>query len=67
MTGIVAVTPGQILYVSVGGAGGLPAGGFNGGGDGGTRRTEGRCGAAAAPPTSAPFPIAPGSRRLRRA
>ena len=36
VTGVVAVSPGQILYVYVGGAGGFPAGGFNGGGDGGT-------------------------------
>ncbi|WP_238007401.1 hypothetical protein KZZ52_02190 [Dactylosporangium sp. AC04546] len=32
-----AVTPGQVLYVLVGGDGGVEAGGFNGGGDGGVR------------------------------
>jgi hypothetical protein len=37
VTGVVPVTPGQVLYVYVGGAGELPAGGYNGGGDGGTR------------------------------
>ena len=34
VTGIVAVTPGQVLYVHVGGTGGLPDGGYNGGGTG---------------------------------
>jgi hypothetical protein len=33
VSGIVNVTPGQALYVEVGGSGGFPAGGFNGGGD----------------------------------
>lgn len=32
VSGIVSVTPGQVLYVEVGGIGGDPAGGFNGGG-----------------------------------
>src|SRR3954452_688654 len=36
-TGAVSVAKGQVLYVEVGGSGGLPAGGFNGGGDGGSR------------------------------
>jgi hypothetical protein len=36
VSGVVSVTPGQTLYVEVGGAGGLPAGGFNGGGEAGT-------------------------------
>jgi hypothetical protein len=33
VSGVVSVTPGQVLYVEVGGSGGFPAGGFNGGGD----------------------------------
>jgi hypothetical protein len=37
VSGIVNVAPGQVLYVEVGGSGGSPAGGFNGGGDSGTR------------------------------
>ncbi len=37
VSGVVDVTPGQVLYVEVGGAGGSPAGGFNGGGDSGVR------------------------------
>ena len=40
IVGIAAVTPGQVLYVSVGGTGGQPAGGFNGGGDGGIREGD---------------------------
>jgi hypothetical protein len=36
VAGIVDVTPGQTLYVEVGGPGGQPTGGFNGGGDAGT-------------------------------
>ena len=36
-TVVVAVTPGETLYVEVGGTGGFPAGGFNGGGAGATR------------------------------
>ena len=36
VSGIVNVAPGQVLYVEVGGIGGYPAGGFNGGGDSGT-------------------------------
>jgi hypothetical protein len=35
--GNVAVRPGQMLYVVVGNSGGLPDGGFNGGGNGATR------------------------------
>ncbi len=35
-SGIVAVTPGEVLYVEVGGIGGHPAGGFDGGGGGAT-------------------------------
>ena len=34
--GTMAVTPGQTLYIFVGGQGGLPAGGWNGGGIGGS-------------------------------
>jgi hypothetical protein len=37
VSGVVNVAPGQVLYVEVGGSGGSPAGGFNGGGDSGTR------------------------------
>lgn len=37
VSGIVNVAPGQALYVEVGGSGGSPVGGFNGGGDSGTR------------------------------
>lgn len=33
VSGIVTVAPGQVVYVEVGGSGGFPAGGFNGGGD----------------------------------
>jgi hypothetical protein len=36
VSGVVSVTPGQVLYVEVGGTGGLPAGGFNGGGESGS-------------------------------
>ena len=36
VSGVVSVTPGQTLYVEVGGTGGVPAGGFNGGGKAGT-------------------------------
>ena len=39
-TGVVAVTPGQVLYVYVGGAGGQPMGGFNGGGQGAVNGAE---------------------------
>ncbi len=39
VTGSVAVTPGQVLFVEVGGTGGIPSGGFNGGGDGATRNS----------------------------
>jgi hypothetical protein len=35
VTGVVAVIPGQVLYVHVAGSGDLPAGGYNGGGAGG--------------------------------
>jgi hypothetical protein len=38
--GDIAVTPGQVLYVVVGNSGGLPDGGFNGGGDGGSRQGQ---------------------------
>jgi hypothetical protein len=34
VSGVEAVTPGEVLYVEVGGVGGHPAGGFNGGGNG---------------------------------
>jgi hypothetical protein len=34
VAGIVGVTPGEVLYVEVGGGGGQPDGGFNGGGGG---------------------------------
>lgn len=37
VSGIVNVAPGQVVYVEVGGSGGSPVGGFNGGGDSGTR------------------------------
>jgi glycine rich protein/Big-like domain-containing protein len=37
VSGIVNVAPGQVLYVEVGGSGSSPVGGFNGGGDSGTR------------------------------
>jgi Big-like domain-containing protein len=36
VSGVVDVAPGEVLYVEVGGTGGRPAGGFNGGGPGGT-------------------------------
>jgi Bacterial Ig domain/Glycine rich protein len=36
VSGVVDVTPGEVLYVEVGGGGGLPSGGWNGGGDGGS-------------------------------
>jgi hypothetical protein len=36
VSGILSVTPGEVLYVEVGGPGGQPTGGFNGGGEGGT-------------------------------
>jgi hypothetical protein len=36
-TGAIAVTPGQTLYIEVGGIGGQPDGGFNGGGASGSR------------------------------
>ena len=39
VSGVLKVTPGEALYVEVGGTGGLPAGGFNGGGMGGTDAT----------------------------
>jgi hypothetical protein len=37
VSGIVNVAPGQVVFVEVGGSGGSPVGGFNGGGDSGTR------------------------------
>ncbi len=37
VSGVVDVTPGQVLYVEVGGTGGSPIGGFNGGGVSGVR------------------------------
>jgi hypothetical protein len=37
VSGVVNVAPGEVLYVEVGGSGGFPAGGFNGGGDSVTR------------------------------
>jgi hypothetical protein len=36
VSGVVNVTAGQTVYVEVGGPGGMPTGGFNGGGDAGT-------------------------------
>lgn len=36
VNGVLTVTPGQVLYINVGGAGGMPTAGFNGGGVGGT-------------------------------
>jgi Glycine rich protein/Bacterial Ig domain len=36
VAGVVTVSPGQVVYVEVGGSGGSPVGGFNGGGDSGT-------------------------------
>src|SRR5690349_10216693 len=41
VTGLVSVTPGQTLYVNVGGNGAVSAGGFNGGGLGGNDRAGG--------------------------
>ena len=45
VTATVAVTPGQILYVEVGGAGTISGGGFNGGGNGATSSSGGGGGA----------------------
>jgi hypothetical protein len=41
VSAMVPVTPGEILYIEVGGVGGQPAGGFNGGGVGGTNTDVG--------------------------
>jgi len=45
-TGILAVTPGQVLTLFVGGQGGTPAGGYNGGGTGGSVNAGGGGGAS---------------------
>ena len=63
VTGIVAVTPGQVLYVHVGGTGGLPDGGYNGGDTG----VPGRPGAAVARPTCARFRSRRAARQSARA
>lgn len=44
--GVLAVTPGQVLNVFVGGQGATPTGGFNGGGNGGTQNAGGGGGAS---------------------
>lgn len=44
----IPVTPGEMLYIFVGGAGGQPTGGFNGGGNGGKGRFEGGYGGGGA-------------------
>jgi len=41
VSAMVPVTPGEVLYIEVGGIGGQPAGGFNGGGIGGTNTDVG--------------------------
>ncbi|WP_053226063.1 glycine-rich protein [Solirubrobacter soli] len=41
VAGVVAVTPGQVLYVHVGGTGEQPGGGYNGGGAGGVTQQGG--------------------------
>ncbi|MBL0202617.1 MAG: hypothetical protein IPP81_21425 [Chitinophagaceae bacterium] len=45
-TGTLAVTPGQVLNIFVGGAGGTPTAGFNGGGFGGSQNAGGGGGAS---------------------
>ncbi|MBK7308484.1 MAG: M36 family metallopeptidase [Chitinophagaceae bacterium] len=45
-TGTLAVTPGQVLNIFVGGAGGTPTAGFNGGGTGGNANAGGGGGAS---------------------
>ncbi|MBK7305978.1 MAG: hypothetical protein IPI88_02400 [Chitinophagaceae bacterium] len=45
-TGTLAVTPGQVLTIFVGGAGGAPTAGFNGGGTGGSVNAGGGGGAS---------------------
>ena len=45
-TGTLAVTPGQVLNIFVGGQGATPTGGFNGGGNGGTQNAGGGGGAS---------------------
>ncbi len=45
-TGTLAVTPGQVLTIFVGGAGGAPTAGFNGGGTGGNANSGGGGGAS---------------------
>ncbi|MBL0054780.1 MAG: hypothetical protein IPP31_01055 [Chitinophagaceae bacterium] len=45
-TGMLAVTPGQVLNIFVGGAGATPTGGFNGGGNGGNQNAGGGGGAS---------------------
>ncbi|MCX8081574.1 MAG: T9SS type A sorting domain-containing protein [Bacteroidia bacterium] len=39
VTGVISVTPGQVLRIYVGGQGGCPTGGWNGGGNGGFQNT----------------------------
>jgi hypothetical protein len=45
-TGTLAVTPGDVLTIFVGGQGGTPTGGFNGGADGGSTNAGGGAGAS---------------------
>lgn len=45
-TGILSVTPGQVLNIFVGGQGAVPAGGFNGGANGGSQNAGGGGGAS---------------------
>ena len=45
-TGTLTVTPGQKLYIQVGGAGSTPTGGYNGGGNGGSTNAGGGGGAS---------------------
>jgi subtilisin-like proprotein convertase family protein len=45
-TGTLAVTPGQVINIFVGGAGGTPTAGFNGGGTGGSANAGGGGGAS---------------------
>jgi PKD-like domain/Secretion system C-terminal sorting domain len=45
-SGTLAVTPGQVLNIFVGGAGATPTGGFNGGGNGGANNAGGGGGAS---------------------
>ncbi|MCU0435071.1 MAG: T9SS type A sorting domain-containing protein [Bacteroidia bacterium] len=44
-SGTLSVTPGQVLFITVGGQGTAPSGGFNGGGNGGNQNSGGGGGA----------------------